>query len=331
MWWFLACTPPDELVESAPEVVDSSRESVLESSPESQPESSPESQPEPDPESSPPDQVFDVIVVAGDSWSTGSVNPTIDELAARGVEAEVRWESTAIAGSQAKEWVANDEGKLTALTEAVTGADVLLLYLGGNDHNFGLLEGLGWGGVEALNDGIEEDLGELIAYVQGVEPDLHVVLVDYSYFHYEWFTLLYGLDLDVDSTLEYNQGITDLGARKLALARANERVHYVHNFGILQHTLGLKAEAPWSLPLQDFPAGFLDRPTWAPDYDPFPGGVRRSDIDPSVIPPESLPAPTEAFSDGIHPNDFGWAVLSDSLFDQGLQSLLAGEGWAPVE
>jgi hypothetical protein len=42
------------------------------------------------------------------------------------------------------------------------------------------------------------------------------------------------------------------------------------------------------------------------DYNPFPGGVRRAGIDPSAIPPESLPGPVAGFLDGLHPSVTGW-------------------------
>lgn len=65
----------------------------------------------------------------------------------------------------------------------------------------------------------------------------------------------------------------------------------------------------------------------APDYDPYPGGVRRDDIDPALIPPESLPGPVDGYDDGIHPSELGWEVLTGHLYDQGLGRLLAREDW----
>ncbi len=90
------------------------------------------------------------------------------------------------------------------------------------------------------------------------------------------------MNLDVDGTLEYNQAMTALGRRKVALALAHDRIHYVHNFGILQHTLGLVAGPPWTLPLVDYPPGFFDPPSMAPDYDPYPAGSLSSHPDRST-------------------------------------------------
>ena len=278
----------------------------------------------------------DRIVIAGDSWSTGSVNPTQTALVDLGYgDVTVTWEGTAVAGSQASEWVANQDGKLDALAAALDaedGADVLLLYLGGNDYNFALNQGLGPFPELALPlvlDGIEQDLQALVDWARSGRPGLTVVIVGYCWFHYEWFTTLFGLSLDVGSTLEYNQGLGELEARKLAIAQRTQGVEYVHNLGILQHTMGLVAAPPWSLPLVDYPPQFFDAPSPPPLYDPFPGGVRRADIDPSVIPPESLPGPTAGFLDGIHPSDAGWAILVQSVYDQGLAGLLDGVGFAP--
>ena len=93
--------------------------------------------------------------------------------------------------------------------------------------------------------------------------------------------------------------------------------------------MGLVAGPPWSLPVVDYPSGHFDAPSAAPLYDPFPGGVRRSDIAPLLLPPESLPGPTAGYIDGLHPSDAGWTVLIQNLHDQGLGSLLAGLPWGP--
>lgn len=104
--------------------------------------------------------MVDAVVIAGDSWSTGSVQPTEALFAAEGLSIAVTYEETAVAGSTAAEWVANQDSKLDKLDAALDGtswarpeADILLLYLGGNDLNFALNEGLP-GPTPALDDGI---------------------------------------------------------------------------------------------------------------------------------------------------------------------------------
>lgn len=284
----------------------------------------------------------DAVVVAGDSWSTGSVPLTAALFEAQGLEGIVlSYETTAIAGSRAEEWADNEDGKLDALRAALDGsahgrpqADLLLLYLGGNDYNAALAAGLSpWKSrdqaLEELMDDIEEDLGVLLDAVLDAEPELHVVIVGYDYLHLEWWTTLYGIDLDADGFLEYNEGLALLEARKLSLARERERVHYAHNLGIWTHVLGNPVSPPWSSPLVDVPAGFFDAPSTAPDYAPFPGGCRRSDLDPEDFPPESLPGPVAAFIDGIHPSDTGWSVLLQHTWDQGLGSLARTGTWSP--
>jgi len=316
---------------------DSPRSQEPTASPTSLPTPTPTPTPPPTPTAPPPGVQH--IVIAGDSWSAGSVEPTENALAAWGHgNIELTWEDTAVPGSMANQWAVNDQSKLDHLADALDGtplgkppADILLLYIGGNDYNARLSQGFIWRALEFpifLNT-VETDMQTMVDFALNGRPNLRVVFVDYSYLHFEWFTFLYMLDLDAANTLEYNQGLVDVGRRKLSIAASNASVHYVHNFGILQHSLGLEAMLPWSLPLVDYPPGFFDPPSAAPLYDPYPGGVRRFDIDPTAIPPESLPGPLAGYIDGVHPSAAGWDVLIQNLCDQGLCRLLQGQGWVP--
>lgn len=131
-----------------------------------------------------------VLVLAGDSWSTGLVLPLRAALDARGhADVALRWETTARAGSQARGWVANehppasgggvDTGQprlLDGLTAALDGpapADVLVLVIGGNDFNREATSGLGRRGG-ALRDAsfraIESDVSGLVDFASPAGP-----------------------------------------------------------------------------------------------------------------------------------------------------------------
>jgi hypothetical protein len=261
------------------------------------------------------------VVIAGGSWSAGSVAPTRAALEAWGHgDVVVRSETTAVVGSTAAQWASNHDGKLNDLAAALDDAEapVLLLYLGAQDYSDGLTAGRG----DDLAAEIGADIAAVIADARAGRPALQVVLVDYSYFHYEWFTEMYRMDLGDTTTLTYNQGLTAIGAEKLALARQTEGVHYVHNFGALQHHLGLTVSSEWSLPLEDYPPGMIDLPSAAPAYDPFPGGLVHPDLA-----PESLPGPVEGYLDGVHLSQEGWSILLENTCDQGLSRLLVGQAW----
>jgi len=261
------------------------------------------------------------VVIAGDSWSTGSVNPTKAVFAARGHgEVDVTWDGTVIAGSRASEWVVNHEGKLEALVanlDADPPAEVLLLYLGGNDFNF-TMASQGWSSSkrDAAIAKVEADLAALVDFVLTGRPHLTVVLVDYTYFNYPKMRLLYGFDI-APNLAAFNEAYVEMGRRKRGIAAARARCEYAHNFGVLQHTYGdtqrIYPFEPWVVPAYD--AGHFPAPGGAPAYDPFPGG--------EVV----FPAPDPVHFDGLHPEDWAFETIIENVLVQGLSHLLAGHGW----
>ncbi|MCB9537621.1 MAG: hypothetical protein H6704_15325 [Myxococcales bacterium] len=261
------------------------------------------------------------LVIAGDSWSTGSVQPTRQALADADLgDVAVTWEQTAIAGSQAREWVADHEGKLQALTAALDAdppADVLLLYLGGNDFNFAMVD-RGWSQRrrDAAIDQVEADLQRLVDFARAGRPHLTVVLVGYDFFDYPKMRLTYGFDI-APNLADLNAAYVEMARRKLAIARRTEGVEYAHNLGLLQHRWG---DAQRAYPIEPFvvPAyepGFFPAPGVAPAYDPLPGGNI------------AFPGPDAALFDGLHLTDEAMRVLVDHVLDQGLAAALRGEGW----
>lgn len=263
------------------------------------------------------------IVVAGDSWSTGAVRPLIGLLPDRGfADVVVTYETTALAGSQAREWVANHEGKLDALDAALDAApvaEVLLLFIGGNDFNFAMLDA-GWSQRrrDRTIDEIEGDIETLVRHALDGRPWLTVVLMDYSWFNYPKMRAVYGFDI-APNLADFNDAYVRMGERKRAIAGRVEGVAYAHHFGVLQHAWGDVEQVypfePYVVPAYE--PGFFEAPGMAPDYLPWPGGNA------------AFPGPTEALFDGLHLTDEAMRVLLDHTLAQGLGPVLRGADWAP--
>ncbi|MFN3199214.1 MAG: hypothetical protein ACE366_12505 [Bradymonadia bacterium] len=276
-----------------------------------------------------------VMILAGDSWSTGLVQPTEEALAARGLgDVTVRWNLTANAGSQARGWVDNEhppafgggrdmtrprmiDGLLIALDTAPR-ADVLVLSLSGNDFNRLCSDGWGeWPGQlqDRALDEVEDDLAEVVRFAIQGRPHLRVVLFGYDYFHFEGLVAL-GMSLDGLNTRTYNEALVELGRRQRAVADAlGPQVVYAHNYGWLQHVFGDTIHPPFSIPnpLTGYPEygpGAAPAPGQWPAYTPYPGGLL------------SYPAPLERMPDGIHPDALGFRSLMDHVLDQVLENWL---------
>jgi len=268
------------------------------------------------------------VVIAGDSWSTGFVHPLRAELDARGFAAtELRYETTARAGSQARTWVRNEHPPafgggvdttaprmLDALRESITRepmAELLVLVISGNDFNRECADG--WGRRARARrgqilDAIIDDVRTLIREARSVNPDLRVLLVGYDYFHFE-FLVAFGLRLPGLDTMSYNEGLVELGRRQRALADRDPLTIYGHNYGLLQHVCGDTIHPPFSIPnpftgYPEYDAGVAPRPGSAPGYDPFPGGFI------------TYPAPLDCMPDGLHPSESSSRALVANALDQ---------------
>lgn len=261
------------------------------------------------------------IVIAGDSWSTGIILPTIASLSDRGyTNVAVSYEFTAIAGSRAEEWANNEDNKLEILAVALNmepPAEILILIIGGNDLNshivnddFGLLPG--WWRELIFND-IEDDIQTTVDFALAIRPGLKVVIVGYDYLHYD-FLCLY-VDFEHMNQHEYNEAFVELGRRKLSIAQRTPNCEYAHNFGLLQYRFGDNIHPPFLLPPAPYAPGAVPFPGVAPAYTPFPGGLTQ------------LPGPLDYLPDGIHPSEVGFRAIIDNSFDQGLSNLVEKRPW----
>lgn len=287
----------------------------------------------------PPTSAVKRMVIAGDSWSTGLVQPTREALNAKGFSSvKLSYQNTANAGSQAAGWVANkyppavgggeDKTKprmLTALAaslDASPRAEVLMLVIGGNDYNRECINGLGKlpKALQSLvYDKIQKDIQTLVDFARKGRPHLKIVLMGYDFFHFE-FLVAFGLKINKGNDRKsYNQGLVELDRRKRLIANQTPNVRYAHNFGILQHTYGDKAHPPFPVPNPlthpPYQPGAAPKPGIYPSYHPFPGGL----ID--------YPAPLDVMPDGIHPSHKGFRTIIDYTLSQGLERWLQGKRW----
>jgi len=286
----------------------------------------------------PPTKHIKRVVIAGDSWSTGLIQPLRDAMDARGFKAvQLSSAFTANAGSQAAAWVANqhppkasggvDTTKpkmLDALKESLDNpplAELLVLVIGANDYNRECADGYGTSTSaqqKAAMDTIEKDIGNLVDEAIAKRPNLQVVIVGYDYFHFDYLTK-FGLKLPGHTLKSYNEGLVELDKRRLAIAAKRTNVHFANNLGILQHTYGDKVHATHPIPnLSAQPAykpGAAPKPGWAPAYKPMPGGFT------------TYPAPLDHMPDGLHPTTKAFRTIIDHTLDQGMEALLLKGKW----
>ncbi|TNE49498.1 MAG: hypothetical protein EP343_11640 [Deltaproteobacteria bacterium] len=279
------------------------------------------------------------LVIAGDSWSTGLVQPTRDALNAKGFSSvKLSYQNTANAGSQAAGWAINkyppavgggeDKTKprmLTALAaslDASPRAEILMLVIGGNDYNRECINGLGKlpKALQSLTyDKIQRDIQTIVDFARKGRPHLKIVLMGYDFLHFE-FLVAFGLKINKGHDRKsYNQGLVELDRRKRLIANQTPNVRYAHNFGILQHTYGDKAHPPFPVPNPlthpPYQPGVAPKPGIYPSYHPFPGGLI------------NYPAPLDVMPDGIHPSHKGFRTIIDYTLSQGLQRWLQGKSW----
>jgi hypothetical protein len=258
--------------------------------------------------------VFERLVLAGDSWSTGLIQPLRDELDERGYEEiVVSWETTSKPGSKVSGWVTNPDlmnGLYSALAMDPP-AGMLIFTLTGNDYlgagkgGLGLLGPQGW--FFAMT-AIQLDLITFVALVRAHAPNVKIVLVGYDYLHFEMIELL-GSKFPGMNLITFNLGLIDLATRERDVATATGDMIYAHNMGLLQHTYGDYFHPPFICPnpvmgCPEYGPGQAPKPGPAPGYNPFPGGWY------------TYPSPVDYVPDGVHPSYDGFRAIIDNSLDQ---------------
>lgn len=191
------------------------------------------------------------ILILGDSWAAGTwLSKAGDKaLAAAGLGAwETEGEGTAIGGSRADQWAANQKGKLDLMRAALAkypSIDIVHIYIGGNDFlRFAMehdLAKLSAAERKAEWDTICGNIAKLVEAVLAVRPDIRVVLADYDYLDPERISAVYKPGAaNVFSGVpakQFNEYLMELGREKSALAARVPRCYYAANWGVVKQPM----------------------------------------------------------------------------------------------
>lgn len=241
------------------------------------------------------------ILLVGDSWAWfmwlgRSFEKALDEAGLG--QYEERGLYTTVPGSTSYQWV-NPEW-LSLIDKAVDidpTLDVVHLSLGGN----GFLRQ--WNGTmpdaerDRLFQEIVDNIEVVVKHCLDLKPEMNVVICNYDY-----------VNASRKSTVaELNRAGMVLAKMKKGLADKYDRVHYVQNYGLMQHHFGF---AP------HFDAGEVPYPGQAPNYAPWPGGN------------DEYGSPPDAMMDSIHLTEEGYKVLADHCIKVLYRDLLTGDSKA---
>ncbi|MBI1317674.1 MAG: hypothetical protein GC168_01840 [Candidatus Hydrogenedens sp.] len=228
------------------------------------------------------------IMLMGDSWAWYMwLNRSFQQaLQEEGLgEFEEIGNFTAIPGSTSFQWV--DEKWLEQARkelEAHPTVDIVHLSIGGNGFLRGWHGGMPDAERDKLYGQIINNIETMIKAVQSVRPGIRVAICNYDY-----------VNASRKSTVpELNQAGMVLAGLKRDLAKRMDNVEYIQNYGLMQNHFGIPGVAkPGEVPL----------PGQAPDFEPFPGGLK------------DYGNPPEAMLDNIHLSSEGYHVLAKHCID----------------
>lgn len=235
------------------------------------------------------------ILIVGDSWAGltwdhSSFQTALDDAGLLGYE--VMGETTGIGGSTAHEWATETAKRnliTTALEENPT-IDTVLLFLGGNDVLFALLENISIDHVRENVPVVVRNVSVVVKFILSHRENLRVLLIEYDYLPLE------GIGTVLAPT--FNDVVIEAAEQRLALSQEIDRMFYISNLGLMQHTYGTS----FIIGPGDLPA-----PGGPPDHNPLAGGST------------NLPSPASAFADPIHLNKEGYAVLAKRVVEYYLE------------
>jgi lysophospholipase L1-like esterase len=236
------------------------------------------------------------ILIVGDSWAgltwdhrsfqTALTNANLNEYEVLGI---------GIGGSTASEWATQPEKKnliTTALNNNQT-IDTVLLFLGGNDVLFALLENISIDNVRDNIPIVVRNISVVVNFILSHRDNIRVLLIEYDYLPLE------GIGTVLAPT--FNSVLIEAAQQRLDLSRENDRMNYISNLGLMQHTYGTSFIIG---------PGVLPAPGGPPDHNPLAGGA------------PDLPSPASAFADPIHLTKQGYAVLAKRVVDTYLKDWL---------
>lgn len=228
------------------------------------------------------------IMLVGDSWAwypwlSRSFQKALDE-AGLGEYEEVGM-YTAIPGSTSKQWT-NPQWleQVRKELEAYPTVDIIHLSLGGNTFLRGWHGGMPEAERDKLFQSVVDDIEVVINFVQKVRPGIRVAICNYDYVN----------DTNNSTVPELNQAGMILSGMKIELAKRMENVEFIQNYGLMQHHFGIPGvAAPGEAPM----------PGQAPDFEPFPGGLKDQGNPPA------------AMLDKIHLSPEGYDILARHCVD----------------
>lgn len=238
------------------------------------------------------------VLIVGDSWAGltwdyRSFQTALEQAGLNGYE--VLGMDTGIGGSTAEEW-ATDPAKKALVTlelEHNPTIDTVLLFLGGNDVLFALLQNIS---IDYVRDNIPDvvkHISVVADFILSHRENIRILLIEYDYLPLEGIGALLAP--------AFNDILIEAAQQRFQLTEETERFYYLSNLGLMQHTFGVPGRAQ---------PGVAPLPGGPPDHTPLIGG------DPN------RPSPSSAFADPIHLTQAGYAVLAKRVVDYYLSDWL---------
>ncbi len=218
-----------------------------------------------------------------------------------------RGNNTAIGGTTAIYW-AQPQNFTAVQNELIQNPsiDIVVLSIGGNDMLAGMING-GWhtglsaADETALFDSIQANMQTIINGIKAVRPNIEIVFSGYDFINLVETVInnpggpnsILWANLGQPNAGQLNTAFSKLEQRKINMANADPRVHYVNAMGLMQLVYGY----PGYFPPYSVPAPGLTPPA----YHPFPGGNTTFPTPPIAL--------ADNGNDAIHLSDDGYRHL----------------------
>lgn len=254
------------------------------------------------------------VLIVGDSWAEEQWDDgshayvfAQNDLSDFGIYGE----STTESGSTAFDWKQAEYLQLVdQALDTYPDIDTVQLTVGGNDFLNVWHTGMTEAEIETLTNAILFDLGLIIDYILSRDPGIEVLLSLYDYPNFRdtldglggWFACEpRWQDMGQPTPLQLNLAAIDLVESIANIATANQRVHYVDHFGLMQNHYG------W--PDDGIPPGSIEPPGDINEPSPY-DAMRRHAFGLAV--------------DCFHLRPDGYDVIVQNLIDRFLAARMHG-------
>jgi len=209
------------------------------------------------------------IMLVGDSWAWYMwLGRSLQKaLAEAGLEEyEEMGNFTAIPGSTSEQWT-NPVWleNLKREIEKHPTVDIVHLSIGGNGYLRNWRGDMSIADRDKLFADIMANIEAIVDFILDIRPNIRVAICSYDY-----------VNASRHSTIpELNQAGMILEGMKRDFAMRTDRVGHIHNYGLMQYHFGVPGVAE---------PGEVPYPGQAPDFDPFPGGLKNHwNAEPSML------------------------------------------------